>query len=68
MSTFEMETADILKLKDAHIASLEEELVRERARRASAEAEADLAFETMRKVAWENIALKKQQRFEPYEQ
>jgi hypothetical protein len=68
MSTHEIETADLLTLKNAEISALQEELVRERARRASAEQEAELCFQSAREITQENNALRKQLQQEPYEQ
>lgn len=55
-----MEQEDFIRMKDCEIRSLQEELVRERARRESAEAEADLFFQQMQEIARENVQMRKQ--------
>ena len=55
-----MEQEDFIRMKDCEISSLQEELVRERARRESAEAEADLSFKQMQQIAKENVQMRKQ--------
>jgi hypothetical protein len=67
MNAHELEIADLLKLKDAEIASLQEELGRERARRVSAEQEAELCFHSAREITQENVALKKKLQSEAFE-
>lgn len=58
--SYEMESEDFVRMKDAHIAALEEELTRERLRRESAEAEAELCFQTAQRTTKENLELRKQ--------
>jgi len=55
-----MEQEDFIAMKNREIASLHEELQRERLRRESAEREADIAFEQMRDLARANAMMKKQ--------
>jgi len=55
-----MEQEDFIRMKNCEIRSLQEELVRERARRESAEAEADLSFQQMQAIARENVQMRKQ--------
>lgn len=55
-----MEQEDFIRMKDCEIRSLQEELVRERTRRESAEAEADLSFQQMQEIARENVQMRKQ--------
>jgi hypothetical protein len=55
-----MEQEDFIALKNREIASLHEELQRERLRRESAEREADMAFEQMRTLARSNAMMSKQ--------
>jgi hypothetical protein len=58
--TIMMEQEDFIALKNREIASLQEELQRERLRRESAEREADMAFEQMRTLARSNAMMSKQ--------
>ena len=55
-----MEQEDFIRMKNCEIRSLQEELVRERARRESAEAEADLSFQQMQAIARENVQMRQQ--------
>ena len=55
-----MEMEDFVRLKDAEIGSLREELAAERARRVAAEREAELCFEAAQLVTKENVAMRKQ--------
>lgn len=55
-----IEQEDFIALKNREIASLHEELQRERLRRESAEREADIVFEQMRELARSNVAMKQQ--------
>ena len=55
-----IEQEDLIALKNREIASLHEELQRERLRRESAEREADMAFEQMRTLARSNAMMSKQ--------
>jgi hypothetical protein len=55
-----MEQEDFIRMKDAEIHCLQEELARERTRRESAEREADLNFEQLSAIAKENVEMRKQ--------
>ncbi len=54
-----MEQEDFIRMKNAEIEVLLEELVRERARRESAEREADLCFQQMQEIATDNTQMRK---------
>ena len=55
-----MEQEDFIRMKNCEIRALQEELVRERTRRESAEVEADLSFQQMQVIARENVQMRKQ--------
>lgn len=59
MKDLVMEMEDYLRLKDAEIASLREELALERMKRAAAEHECDLFLEAARVTTRENLAMRK---------
>lgn len=59
MKDLVMEMEDYVRLKDAEIAALREELAHERMKRAAAEREAELCFQAAQVTTRENVAMRK---------
>ena len=60
MKDLVMEMEDYVRLKDAEIMALREELGHERMKRMAAEREAEICFEAAQTTTRENVAMRKQ--------